>query len=255
VLADVESILAHPEVVPEAHVPRRGDVLLMTGCAPFADAILASELGRDSGSGAALDLIRRTGAHPFQLRDQRCCGSRIEKSDPAAASNIRALLAESIERTGCRTIVTTCGLSTRVLARQLARLGASHVRVQHLALFLDERGFADAPDPGPRMDVAVLDEPSEPHIRSAARRLLRAVGHHVVRFSPPRDRAVLDHLGRGRQGVIDVLTAARDAGADTIVTTSPGLGLDLAYAVRPGTWDGFGVRVLDLGSALGGGRR
>jgi hypothetical protein len=254
-LADVEAILAHPEVTPEVHSARTGDVLLLTGCEPFADGLAAREMGRSLGGRAALDLLTGRGVEVALLADQRSCGARIESSDPGSASVVRSLLAESIRRSGCKVVVTTCALSARILEKHFPALGLSHVDVLHLSQYLD--GFdpegLDAIGSGER--VAILDEPSAPPVRAATRRLLQAAGYRPVKFSFPRRREVLEHGGRSREGVVEILRAARDAGADTLVTTSAGLAMDLMYATRPGTWDGFGIRVSDLATLLSGGER
>lgn len=255
VMAHVQSILSHPEMVPRTatdpalapYRDRRGDVLLLTGFAQFLQPLVQRDLPHRilEGTLQALAALERAGARPVLLGDERPCGL-ADGSDP---DRLIRLLVESIHTAGVSTVVCTCAHEVRTLAD--GPLAGSPVRVMHLATYLDE--YVQRPlKSRSRERIAILDESGDARVQAAASRWLRGAGHQVIARKWIRSAGVRARQGRGREGVIRTLAAARDAGARILACTSPTSALDLLFALRPGTWDGFGVQVRDLSTLLGG---
>lgn len=194
-----------PQVFP-ATAPKKLRVALMTGCAQKA-------LNTDIND-ATIRLLRRLGAEVVIPQGMGCCGAlthhmgREDEAHAAAATNIRAFMAELLARGLDAIVINTSGCGTTVkdyghMFRNDPGLSRDAARVAGLALDVSELlariGLPAGADKGLRVAYhAACSLQHGQQIKTAPKDLLKQVGFTVVE---PAD----SHLCCGSAGTYNLL--------------------------------------------------
>lgn len=222
----------------DLQVAEQGEVGLFVGCLPLYDTLFEQQLGirPTAAANAAVRLLNRLGIEPVVAPDERCCGhDLLWTGDEDSFAALAGANAAAFQARGVKHLITACAECCRTWRLDYPEAAPGYrPRIEHLAEFLaarledgddlfgagEERRLTYHDPCRLGRHLGVYDEP---------RQVMSALpGIELEEMAASRRDAVCcgtsgfthcDAASRGLQ--LERLESAREAGAETMITTCP----------------------------------